>query len=327
MSTAPLSNAAQPARKVTVIGAGVIGLSAAHELAAAGHQVTIIADQQPLQTVSAVAAAIWFPYHSENSAAADLLLSRSLARFEELSGIAETGIDLRSGLNLEGMPDADRSWAAIVANATEAPADVLPGLAAAGMRATVPVITMPTYLAWLRAQVEDRGVRFQQRTVSSLNELAAEADLVVLAAGLRGGELLGDDETVYPIRGQVIRLANTAGLVDWLCFDEHPDGVSYIIPRRDDIIVGGTDIANDWNSEVDPETADAMLARATTLVPQLAQCEILEHRVGLRPARETIRLEHIDGHAVPVIAAYGHGGAGVTLSWGTAHRIVELVES
>ncbi|HCJ55077.1 NAD(P)/FAD-dependent oxidoreductase [Glutamicibacter arilaitensis] len=327
MPTASLSDAAQPSARITVIGAGVIGLSTAHELASAGHQVTVIHDQDPLETVSAVAAAIWFPYHSENSQAADLLLRRSLARFEQLAENPETGVDLRYGLNLEGSADEDRSWAQIVTNATEAPSADLPQIAAAGMYATVPVITMSTYLSWLHAQVQAQGVQFIKRNLQSLNDLEGEADLVVLATGLRGAELTGDDQSVYPIRGQVIRLANSPGLANWLCYDEHPHGVSYIIPRRTDIIVGGTDVANDYNLEVDAQTAEDMLSRATGLVPQLAGCEVLEHKVGLRPARETIRLERIDGHAMPVIAAYGHGGAGVTLSWGTAQHVVELLQS
>ena len=312
--------------KITVIGSGVIGLSSAHELAAAGHQVTVIHDQPLLESVSSVAAAIWFPYHSENSEAADKLLRHSLQRFEELSEIKETGIDLRHGLNVDHLPGTDRSWTNIVRGTVEAPKQDLPPGADSGVYATVPIITMTTYLDWLRTQVQDLGVEFIQRSVKDLAELTDTADLVVLAAGLRGGELLGDDETVYPIRGQVVRLANTKGLENWLCDDDYPEGVTYIIPRRDDIIVGGTDTPNDWDREVQQHTAHAILERATKLMPELEGLEILEHKVGLRPARDTIRLERVDGHPVPVIAAYGHGGAGVTLSWGTAQRVVQLVE-
>ena len=313
--------------RITVIGSGVIGLSAAHELAPQVSPGHVAYDQELHECVSSVAAAIWFPYHSENSLAADQLLARSLARFEQLSEHPETGIDLRRGLNVDHLPGADRSWTRIVSGTEEAAAEDLPAGAHAGVWATVPIITMSTYLGWLRGQVEALGVKFEKRTVADLAELKDEADLVVLAAGLRGGELLGDDETVYPIRGQVVRLANTKNLTQWLCDDDYPDGVSYIIPRREDIIVGGTDTANDWNREVEPQTAIDILERAAKLVPELEGLEVLEHKVGLRPARETIRLEHVAGQPLPVIAAYGHGGAGVTLSWGTAQRVVELAEA
>jgi len=312
---------------VTVIGAGVIGLSTAHELAHYGHKVRVVSDQEPLQTVSAVSAAIWFPYHSENSPAADLLLARTLERFQALSLLPETGVDLRFGMDIERRADADRSWTQHVADAAVVDASVLPSGALSATSGTVPVITMPTYLSWLQNQCRALGVEFEQRTVTSVDELSADSDAVVLATGLRGGELLGDDASVYPIRGQVIRLANSVGQTDWLSDDDHPLGVSYIIPRRDDIIIGGTDVAHDTNLEVDEQTATDMLARAISLVPQLAHCEVLEHKVGLRPARETIRLERISGQDTTLIAAYGHGGGGVTLSWGTAHRVVELLNA
>lgn len=312
---------------VTIIGAGVIGLSTAHELASHGHKVRVISDQEPLESVSAVSAAIWFPYHSENSAAADVLLARTLARFQALSLIPETGVDLRFGMDIERRADADRSWTKHVADAQVVDASLLPAGALSATSATLPVITMPTYLSWLQNQCLRLGVSFESRTVTSIGELSGEADAVVLAAGLRGGELLGDDESVYPIRGQVIRLSNDVGLHDWLSDDDHPEGVSYIIPRRDDIIVGGTDVDYDTNLEVDEQTATDMLKRAISLVPPLAQCEVLEHKVGLRPARETIRLERVSGQDTTVIAAYGHGGGGVTLSWGTAQRVLELLEA
>lgn len=313
-------------RRITVIGAGVIGLSTAYELASHGHKVTVVSDQSPLHTVSAVSAAIWFPYHSENSPAADRLLARTLERFQALSLIPETGVDLRFGMDVERRSDADRSWTKHVADAAVVDLALLPDGALSASSGTVPVITMPTYLTWLENQCRQLGVAFEQRTIASLDELADSADTIVCATGIRGGELLGDDHSVYPIRGQVIRLSNPLGLRDWFSDDDHPSGVCYVIPRREDIIVGGTDVSNDTNLKVDEQTATQMLERAISLVPQLAQSEVLEHKVGLRPARKTIRLERVSNHAVPVIAAYGHGGGGVTLSWGTAQRVVELLE-
>jgi D-amino-acid oxidase len=53
---------------------------------------------------------------------------------------------------------------------------------------------------------------------------------------------------------------------------------------------------------------------------------VLEHRAGLRPWRPEVRLEMETVGGAAVIHNYGHGGAGVTLSWGCADRVVELAE-
>jgi D-amino-acid oxidase len=56
------------------------------------------------------------------------------------------------------------------------------------------------------------------------------------------------------------------------------------------------------------------------------EAEVLGHRVGRRPTRPTIRLEaERSGHTV-MIHNYGHGGAGVSLSWGCAAEIEKLAE-
>lgn len=312
-------------RRVAVIGAGVIGLSVAHELARAGHDVTVLADVDTADTVSAVAAALWFPYRSEQSSGVDHLLERSLARFMELAVDGDAGIDLRTGTVVERVEHPDRSWTRFLPDAVDATPEQLPEGAQSGVRARVPLIVIPVYLSWLRAQVTALGVTFERRTITDLSEMSASADAAVVAAGIRGGELLGDDDTVYPVRGQIVRLANP-GLTEWITDEDNPDGLTYVFPRREDVIVGGEATVGSWNTSIDPETETAILERACRLQPALRGQAVLGRAAGLRPARKTIRLEHVHGHAMPVIAAYGHGGAGVTLSWGTAERVLGLLQ-
>jgi D-amino-acid oxidase len=312
-------------RRVTVIGAGIIGLSIAAELAAAGDVVTVVADRSAEQSVSAVAAAMWFPYRSGRSAEVPTWLARSLLRFAELARDPATGVDLREGTVVERHPGADRSWTAAVPEHREATAAELPAGALAGVRATVPVITVPRYLSWLGVRCDQRGVRFLRRTVDSVDECAADADLVVVAAGLRSGELLGDD-TMFPIRGQVVRVANP-GITEWINDDDHPDGVTYVVSRRDDVVCGGVAQVGSWDTTVDPATEAAILRRTTALVPALAGQPVLSRDVGLRPGRDTVRLERVEGYAVPVVACYGHGGSGVTMSWGCAEAVVSIARA
>jgi D-amino-acid oxidase len=98
-----------------------------------------------------------------------------------------------------------------------------------------------------------------------------------------------------------------------------------VVPRSGDIVVGGTDEEGEWDRRPDPDVAKRILETAVELVPELAGARVLGHRVGLRPARPEVRLEveHVGHHRV--VHCYGHGGAGVTLSWGCADEVARLV--
>ena len=315
--------------RVAVIGAGVIGLSVALELAQrGGREIAVLHDQDPLESTSAVAGAVWFPYAAERSAVVDAMLASTLERF---MGIAtehpEAGIDLRTGVIVERSPQPDRSWTALVP-ATEVDAAELPstlhGTGATGMRTTVPLATMSLYLPWLRRRCEALGVRFERRAVDDVDALAHDFDAVIVAAGARGGTLLGDDASVVPIRGQVVRIEDP-GVTEFVVDDENPAGLAYVLPRRDCLVLGGTHEAGATSLEPDPAIEAGILERCAALVPAVAGQRILSRAVGLRPGRERLRVEEVHDRALRTIAAYGHGGSGMTLSWGTAERVASLL--
>ncbi len=54
---------------------------------------------------------------------------------------------------------------------------------------------------------------------------------------------------------------------------------------------------------------------------------MVEVKVGLRPGRATVRLEHEPMAGTPgVIHNYGHAGNGWSLSWGCAQDVVRIAE-
>ena len=308
-----------------MVGAGVIGLSVAHELATAGHRVGIVAARDASASVSSVAAAIWFPHDVEVSAE---VVDSGRVTYQRLAALAEdpaTGVRMRSGTVLTRRLDPDIAWTRAVPHHEPLPASAVPA-GAAGVRCTLPLVETDVYLDWLRAATLALGVRIRTAEVRSESELLRddEPDAVVVAAGLGSAALLGDDTEVFPIRGQVVRLANP-GLTEWLLDGDNPDGLTYVVPRAGDVVCGGTGEVGSWDDRVDPGIEQAILDRVVALVPELAGQPVLSRAVGLRPARSRPRVEKVAGHDRPVFACYGHGGAGFTLSWGDAARITELV--
>jgi D-amino-acid oxidase len=181
---------------------------------------------------------------------------------------------------------------------------------------------MGRYLPWLLSACDDEGVEIVGGRVTALERLPGEA--VVVAAGLRSGRLLAD-ESLVPVQGQVVRLADP-GLPGWLLDEENPDGLTYVVPRGSDVVCGGTAVEGATGTVPDPAVEAAVLRRVRALVPALREAPVLSRAVGLRPGRPTVRLERLAREGRPVVTCYGHGGAGVTLSWGCAADVVGLLE-
>lgn len=309
---------------VIVVGAGVSGLSCAIRLREAGYSVRIWARDMPEQTVSNVAAALWYPYKAYPE---QLVVGWSRVSYNEFMALRHdpaSGILVRGGSELFPWPVGEPWWREAVPGYRRARADELPEGYVDGYVFDAPVITMPIYLAYLQRRFASLGGRIELRTLGSLAETLAACPLVVNCSGLGARELAADG-SVFPIRGQVLRVAR--GELDRFVLDDYgPRGVAYIIPRADDCILGGT--AEDGQADTTPDaaTAEAIRARCAALDARAADAPALEHKVGLRPGRPTVRLEREPVGAGLVVHNYGHGGAGVTLSWGCAAEVVRLIQ-
>ncbi len=152
---------------ITVVGAGVMGLTVAHELAGAGHRVRIIAARDAAASVSSVAAALWFPHDVQHSEQVLTSAGVTYERLLSLSADPATGVRMRSGIVLSRRPDPDLSWTGAVPSHQRVTGPELPP-GASGVRCTVPVVVTGVYLAWLRAAVIARGVTLSTASVTSV---------------------------------------------------------------------------------------------------------------------------------------------------------------
>ena len=288
-----------------MVGAGVVGLSCALRLLEAGHRVDVVARDLPRETTSAIAAAFWYPYRALPRDRVAVWAERSYQVFAALAD-SDCGVRMVAGTEVMATPQPDPWWLEAVPSLERVTS--LPDGYVDGWTFVAPVVEMPVYLGWLGERVLDLGGTLTRLNLSALPD---GGDVVVNCSGL-GARLLGGDRSVGPAAGQVLRVAQL-GLDRWWLDGSGP---TYVVPRRHDIVVGGTDVDGEWSRTPSSETAAEILARAARLVPELASARVLGHRVGLRPVREAVRLER----SGRVVHCYGHGGAGVTLSWGCAER-------
>ncbi|WP_309237868.1 FAD-dependent oxidoreductase [Streptomyces albidus (ex Kaewkla and Franco 2022)] len=312
-----------------VIGGGVIGLTTAIILQESGLTVQIWTGAPPESTTSAVAGATWFPYRAHP---VDRVLAwsvRSKAYFDSMTDDPQTGVRIRESLQLwREELGTDPWWASAVPDLDRCAEEDLPDGYLGAYRFTQPVVTMPVHLPYLTRRFRDGGGTLVPRSVESLGEAAKAADVSVNCTGMAARDL-SRDTGLIPVRGQWVRVTNP-GITKVVADFGHPDGEAYIIPHEDSCILGGTADEGAWETTPSMDTAAAIIARCAELDPRLADARVLEHRAALRPVRPSgVRLELDDKHdsGGVLVHNYGHGGSGVTLSWGCAEEVKNLVLS
>ncbi|OEV06205.1 FAD-dependent oxidoreductase [Streptomyces nanshensis] len=295
-----------------VVGGGVSGLTTAVLLAERGTDVRVWSRDDDARTASGISGGLCWPYRIEPQREA---LEWAVRSFRNFAWLAEqpalTGVRLVRG-TLEGgaAGTVPPEWLSLI-----------------GSPPRTPIVDMLAYLPYLRGRLAAAGGTVERREVSSLAEAAAEAPVVIDCAGLGARELAGDAR-LRAVRGQIVVVENP-GVEEWYLSSEAGAAeTTYVLPQPYGLLLGGTADEDAEETAPDPALTRAIVERCARVHPAIAEARITEVRVGLRPYRPRVRLEaeRLPGGAL-CVHNYGHGGAGVTVSWGCARRALSLLNA
>jgi D-amino-acid oxidase len=301
--------------KITVLGAGVSGLTVAIVLERRGHDVTVVASEKGVATTSGAAGAVWLPFGVGPPHRALGWARWTRERLEEIArSHPHAGVDMVDAY-LMADDEIPPWWSAALDRIDRVREPRVTGERSA-WKMHVPRCDPRFYLPWLEAELRAPIV---VKDIATLDELGG--DCVVNCAGVGARTLVGDTLLVAGL-GQTLVVEGAA--LDpnvMLSDDADPAQLFYVIPRRGEFVLGGCAIEIE---DLVPPLPDARLkgailerARQRAFEPGRS----LYERTGLRPMRREVRLER-EGR---VVHNYGHGGAGYTLSWGCAEEVATLI--
>lgn len=349
---------------VCVVGGGIVGMSAALELAEARLSVCIVERGRLGREASWAAGGILTPIHLAD-------YPEPLRRLAEVSAAmypawvrrvrALSGIDpelIRSGVLYSARSDAEEREIEKIARykrehggafemlSARAVRRIEPAVAAQGMRRA---LLLPDILqvrnnrlcdalaAALRRKrvhiwegtpclgaADRRGGGARVRTPRG----AIDAGKAILAAGAWTGSI--SKLRVRPVRGQIFVVQGTRGLLRRILMAGPLEGISkdlYLVPRRDGrILIGSTVERVGFDASVTVEGLEFLAREACRLVPALRGLTFVKAWSGLRPEgpRRSPMIGPVPGTA-GLIAATGHYRNGVLLAPITAVMVRDLV--
>ena len=307
--------------EVTVIGSGVIGLSAALNLQSAGFDVRVLTRDMPQATASSAAGAVWSG--GSVSGRSRRWADDSLSHFLPLTAQTKSGVGLRRMWQVFPHQVSDPWFKDRLPFFAKMPAVDLPPNCRDGWIMDLPIVAPPRYLQNLQDQFLGAGGSLEVREVESPGDLAGESRLLVNCTGAWAKYVTPDPE-VFPIRGQTLLIDAPQIRDGYMCASDD----TYLFPRDDGLLIGGIYQYHSWNPEIDEEQTADIINRCSQIEPGVADAAIVRSAVGIRPGRETVRLEAERlSNDCTVIHNYGHGSIGFTLSWGCAKAVLELARN
>jgi D-amino-acid oxidase len=282
--------ASLPGAQVAVLGAGVMGLTAATLLSRdLGLTVTIYSDRCPSETTSSKAGGQW--------SASSLAYADTTAGRAQLKDILTTAYNTFSasigmGFGVSQRPNYTASRAANFDLVIDLAPGLIPdpmaldrlpfdGPPTSGFVYQTLLIEPPIFIPRLEHDLRSRQVPFVRRSFASSAEILStlSEDIIVNCTGL-GAMTLWNDTAMLPIKGQLVLLPPQPQLQ--YLYGQH----GYLFPRTDSVVVGGT-----CEDGVNNET------------PVVSQCQhiiaVMEGNFGVGPVvpLEPFHIHHEDNMA------------------------------
>jgi glycine oxidase len=332
--------------KITIIGGGVIGLSAAWELSRGSCRVTVLDAAPEAREASWAAAGMLAPHHESDEANSLWQLGvRSLElwpRFMRDLGVSTGDLDFSDagGLIPCATPAGEAAlaaklrffaglgvqarWhdAASLRRCEPALARMHGALQVAGAHVDPRLLTRHLAEQCRRNGVDLRyhsPVRLLDGGAATLDDGSRlEADLIILASGAWTpalARLAGIDVRGEPVKGQLLRFDAPGTLRHFV----HSPQV-YAVPRRDGVVIGATMAQTGFDKAQDSDAIADLARKARELIPALNRAEITETWTGLRPRLHS-GLPLIDRINDELIIATGHFRNGILLTPVTAAAI------
>ncbi|GAA4820960.1 glycine oxidase ThiO [Tomitella cavernea] len=345
--------------RVDVVGAGVVGSAIAWRAARAGYAVRLF---DPLlapgaaQTGASWAAGGMLAPYSEGRPGEHRVLelgAASLARWPRMACELreQTGVDVISarGTLMVGADGADAdelrtvgAWLGDADGAADAQAEPLTRAQVRGrhralarnlrgglwLAGELAVDNRALLRALRRAAVDSGAVPVAARCASIVD---ADADHVVVTAGTDAAALL-PGLPVRPVKGEILRLRRPPTVPPPPPFTVRA-GVHgrhvYLVPRADGLVVGATMYEHGEDRAVTVGGVRDLIADAQTILPSIAEYELVDAMAGLRPMTPdnlpvigTVEGAAAGGRGPRIITACGHGRNGVLLTAVTADAVL-----
>ncbi|CAJ0586819.1 unnamed protein product, partial [Mesorhabditis spiculigera] len=322
--------------KVAIVGEGVVGLSTALTVRERhpNAKINIISDRKFEQACSYGPAGLFRIDAPKNKEYGRV----TFHRFEELCKKypgSRTGLKLLSGHiqsdDKERLASQEKSMGDIVYNFRWLTQREIDGMWENPNKYVIHYTAYASegsiYVPFLKSLCLDKGINFEHRPIKKIDELGNEYEVVFNCAGIDGGKLAGDDDTMVPSRGVVLEVE-----APWHKHFNYRNFDTFTIPKNNTVAIGTVKVMGDGRLEITQADRDDIMARYLKLHSAMKDAKVVKEWVGLRPERPAgVRIERQQretpsGQKFTVVHNYGHGPNGFTLSWGTAQAAAKLIE-